>query len=116
MSHTRITATKGAWIPSPEESGLVSGEIALCAAIIDSAVNDLRQPSLKDSSNAATIKPRLQDQRSAVAFFTGPNSNFPWMIAAIGAHADIVVSTLRDDIETTQKQIDRMVKLLPGAV
>ena len=94
---------------------MVSGEMALCAAVIESAVNDLKQPSLKDSSNAATIKPRLQEQRSAVAFFTGPNSNFPWMIAAIGADADVVVDALRDNIETTQKQIDRMVKLLPGA-
>ena len=108
-------STKGAWIPSPQECGLVSGEIALCAAIIDSAVNDLRRADLQHTSNAATLKPRIQEQRSAVAFFTGPNSNFPWMIAAIGAHADVVVDALRDDIETTQKQIDRMVKLLPGA-
>ena len=108
-------STKGAWIPSPQECGLVSGEIALCAAIIDSAVNDLRRPAVKDNASARTLKPRLIEQRSAVAFFTGPNSNFPWMIAAIGAHADVVVATLRDDIETTQKQIDRMVKLLPGA-
>ena len=109
---TRTRASKGAVIYPEQEPGVTSGEITLCAAVIESAVSDLRRDTLKDSANTATLKPRIADQSSAVAFFTGENSNFPWMIAAIGAHADVVVDALRDDIKITQRQIDRMVKLV----
>ncbi len=88
----------------------LSGESGLCAAVIECALDDLRHKDLPWTATAATLRHRIDEQRSAVAFFTHPDSHFRWMVAAVSLNPDAVVSILRGDLESTQKQIDRMME------